>query len=58
VLRSQPVGQFDQRGQVDRGLESTCHLRAALLIEHPRRHRLPITRRQLDIVDVATAVLS
>jgi hypothetical protein len=33
-------------------------LRAALLIEHPRRHGLPLRSSQLDVVHVATAVFS
>jgi hypothetical protein len=58
ALRLQPVGQPEQGGQVHCGLESTGHLRAALLIEHPRRHRLPRLSSQFDVLHVGTAVFS
>jgi hypothetical protein len=58
ALRLQPVGQLEQGSQVHCGLESTGHLRAALLIEHPRRHRLPLLSSEFDVLHVATPEFS
>jgi hypothetical protein len=58
ALRLQQIGQLEQGGQIHRGSESTGHLRAALLIEHPRRHRSPVLSNQFDVLLVATAEFS
>ena len=58
VLRLQPVGQLEQGRQVHCGLESDGHLRTAILIEHPGRHRLLLGSRELDVLHVLTAEFS
>ena len=52
----QPVSETQESGQIDRGLKSPGHLRAAVPIEHPGGNRLPgPARSDFHIFDVATA---
>jgi hypothetical protein len=58
ALCSQPASQLKQGRQVRCRLESTRHLRAAILVEHPSRYRLPLPTDQLDVRDVVAAEFS